>query len=153
MPVRAVPRRARTLLNACWSALTVAVLDPGGHMAEDGVLRRQRIIAFHDEELAAVGVGPGVRHGQHAAFVAGLIQRRVGLDLVVEFTAPRAHAAAAGALGVAALQHEAFDDAVKRHAVIVTVLGKQTKIFHGLRRIFGQKLDFDRAVIGGHHGM
>ena len=53
-----------------------------------------------DEELAAVGVGAGVGHGEFA----GLLEAVCGaLGFVSELVAGAAHA---GAFGVAALDHE-----------------------------------------------
>lgn len=76
--------------------------------AEHGVLRRQLGVLVDHEELAAVGAGPGVGHGQGAARVEdgllrlGVVRRvLVGGVFVGELVA---RAARAFALGVAALQ-------------------------------------------------
>ena len=64
--------------------------------------------------------GPGVGHGQRAELVAA--RRR---QLVLEAVAG---AAPAGALGVAALEHEAGDDAVEDDAVVVVVAGQHHEV-------------------------
>src|SRR5829696_1682622 len=81
-------------------------------LAEDGVLavepgRRH----LGDEELGAVGVGPGVGHGQ----VAGTVEAVGPADLVLELVAG---AAPAGAERVAALDHEVGDDPVEDRPLI-----------------------------------
>jgi len=64
-----------------------------------------------DKELAAVGVGPGIGHGKHARL--GVLELRV--KLVGEFVA---RTAAAGALRIAALDHEVGNHAMKNGAVV-----------------------------------
>src|SRR5215212_3706325 len=71
-------------------------LHASAHPAEDRVLAVEpgRGVGGDDEELAAVGVGPGVGHRERAA------DDLVVVDLVLELVA---RAAGAGALGAAAL--------------------------------------------------
>ncbi len=80
--------------------------------AKDGVVagepRRGR---NGDEELAAVGAGAAVGHGQLAGLVE-LVRRALGL--ILEAVAGSAHA---GARRVAALDHEVGNHAVKDGAV------------------------------------
>src|SRR5262245_19342872 len=42
-------------------------LHPFGHPCEDDVIRSQVIVLMHDEKLTAVGIGPGVCHGDDPA--------------------------------------------------------------------------------------
>ena len=109
---------------------------------------------MENEKLAALSVRPRVGHRNEAAFVteAILIERRILHDLIGKFPAPRALAAAPVALRIAALNHEAFDDAVKRQPVVVTALGQEAKIFRGLRRIRDEQFEFDDALVGFEHG-
>ena len=105
------------------------------HLAEQAVQRRQADAARagDDEELAAVGVRTGVGHRHRADLVAaGLGQ------LVVE---PVAGAAGAGAGRVAALAHEAVDDAVEDHAVVVVVEREEDEVVDGLRGAGGVERD------------
>ena len=94
-----------------------------------------------DEELRAVGARAGVRHREDAGAV--VLERRV--ELVAELVA---RAAGAGAGGVAALGHEALDDAVERDAVVVAVAGEEDEVVDGVRRLVGEQLDDDVAVVG-----
>src|SRR5271168_3048295 len=87
---------------------------------EDGVLAGEPAgVGDGDEELAAVGVGAGVRHGELARSLE-VVGRTLGF--VGELVAGAAHA---GAFGVAALNHERGDDAVEDGAVVKvrTLLG------------------------------
>ena len=78
-----------------------------GHRAEDGVLSvKPRGGDVGDKELAAVGPGSGVGHGEDAGFVVLEFRRALVLEAI-------ARAAAAGAGRVAALDHEVRDDAVE----------------------------------------
>src|SRR5690606_8409355 len=69
-----------------------------------------------DEELRAVGARAGVRHREQVAAV----ELQLGVELVGELVA---RAAAAGAGGVATLDHEAVDDAVEDRAVVERTAG------------------------------
>ncbi len=100
--------------------------------------RRQR-----DEELTAVRVRPAVRHAQHAR--ARMFQRRV--DLVGELVAVDGAAAAAGAGGVAGLEHEVRDYAVDGGVVVVAALGEGGEVFAGLG--WGVRLGGRKDGMGG----
>jgi hypothetical protein len=103
-------------------------LEPLHHLAEEGVLRRQADAgaAADDEELAAVRVGPGVRHRDRPDLVAAGSRELVGEGVP--------GAAGAGPLRVPALAHEALDDAVEDDAVVVVVPGEGDEVVDRLRR-------------------
>jgi hypothetical protein len=64
-----------------------------------------------DEKLRAVRIGTGIRHRERA--------RRVVAEFVVELVVEGVSGTAAASLGgVAALNHEAFDDAVEGNIVV-----------------------------------
>ena len=65
------------------ASIVVTTSPPADHGAEEGVLRRQAhpVGSADDEELAPVGVGPGVGHGQRSDLVAArarAARRRTG---------------------------------------------------------------------------
>ena len=95
-----------------------------GHLAERGVLLVEvRSVHVHDEKLAAGGVRiHGAGHGQHAAGVLEVVLEAVARELALDAVARAAHA---GAGRVAALDHEAGDDAVEDHAVVKDVYKRQ----------------------------
>ena len=102
---------------------------------------------MHDEELASVGIGTRIRHGHDATPITTLVQGRVSLNLVGERSSPIAFSASAVATRISALNHEAFDDTVERHSIVVTMLGQQAKILHRFGRILFEELEFDRTPI------
>ena len=111
-------------------------VQAAGHAAEAGVVVRQaRGVARDDEELGAVGVRAGVRHRDRAGRVA------VARQLVVEGVAG---AAAAGALGVAALDDEVPHDAVEGEPVVEALAGEEDEVVDGDRR--APRLEGDRDV-------
>src|SRR5215207_7743824 len=84
-----------------------------GDLAEDAVIRREtRSCAGDDEELAAGGAGrlvAGFRHGNYAGAVGGARRDAVARGV--------AGATRAARRGIAALDHEAGDDAVEDRVV------------------------------------
>ena len=81
------------------------------HLAEDRVAEVEVRRGRHgDEELGAVRRRAGVRHGEQERPV----ERQVGVELVAELVA---RAAGPVTDRVAALDHEAVDDAVKDESV------------------------------------
>ena len=91
-----------------------------------------------DEELAAIGAGSGIRHGKHARLVA----QRVALELVREGVTGTA---AAGACGVATLNHEVRDDAVKGYAIVIAFVGKEDEVVDGIGSIAREEIQDDVA--------
>ena len=83
---------------------------PENRMSSIQVPRRGQ----RDEELASIGVGPSVRHAEDSGCGVG----ELGDDFVGESAAVDGGAAAAGAGGVAGLDHEVADDAVAGDGVV-----------------------------------
>src|ERR1017187_4039292 len=108
-PVLPVAREGHNLLRH------ILPFDP---LAENRVLagepsrRRQR-----DEELRAVGVGPGIGHGEFARLVE-FVRRALGLVFKLISRSARARA-----LRIAALNHEVGNHTVKNGSVIEAVFG------------------------------
>ena len=133
------------------------------HFAENGVPagepRRGR---NRDEELAAVGVGAAVGHGQ----LAGLVEAvRRALGLILEAIAGAAHACARR---VAALNHEVGNDAMEDGAVeeLVGRLGARAgmgpfllafrqfdEVLHGDGCVRFEEADDDLAFSGIERGV
>ena len=105
-------------------------------------------------QLTPVGVLTAVGHAEDAS--ARVLQ--AGVDLVGKLAAVDGGAAAAGASGVAALDHKVGDDAVEGAAVVVAALHERLEVFAGARRVVGVQLDGDVAHggleddAGGHGG-
>lgn len=95
-----------------------------------------------NKELAAIRVRPGIGHAEHAG--AGVPQGRV--DLVVELVAVDGGAAAAGAGGVAALDHEVGNDAVEDGGGVVAATDEGGEVVAGLGGVSGVELDGDGAL-------
>ena len=128
-------------VSPCLVALTTSW--PLSHFAEDGVFAVEPIgHDVGDEELAAVGAGAGVGHRERS----DLVLVRIAFELVFEAIAG---AAAAGAGGVAALDHEVGDDAVEDGAVVEFVAGQEDEVVDGLGRFLGEQLADDFAARSG----
>jgi len=151
-------------LLLCLRAVAAVGLDRGDlidhihalrHLAEGGVLAVEELaVLMHDEELAAGGVG-GLRsgHGQNAALVREVVLHAVELEFALDAVAGTAHA---GAVGAAALDHEAGDDPVEDEAVVKALVRKGDEVAHALRRLFGIELGDDLAAVfhgERHHGI
>ena len=93
-----------------------------GDLAEDRVaVVEEGCGRAGDEELGAVGIGASVCHRENAG--------RAVAELGVEFIGKLvARAAAAGFGGIAALEHEALNDAVEGDVVVVSPAGEIEKI-------------------------
>lgn len=100
-----------------------------------------------DEELAAVGVGPGVGHAQDPR--ARVLELQGPGDLVGELVAVDGGAAAARPRRVAALHHEARDDAVEDRLVVVAAPRQGLEVDARLGRVGRVQLDGDRALPAG----
>ena len=109
------------------------------NLAEHRVLAVQPVgLDVGDEELAAIGVGAGIGHGQHATLM---------LHTVVGFVLEAvARAAATGAFRAAALDHEIGNHAVEAEAVIEAALGQVDEIGHGQRGLLRVQFNLDGAA-------
>ncbi len=70
----------------------------GGEFAKDGIAGGEAVVLVHDKELAAIGVGASIGHGQRAP-VVGTFDR-----LIVKFVS---WPASTRASGIPSLDHEA----------------------------------------------
>ncbi len=115
-----------------------------------------------EKELAAVGVGAGVSHGQFAGRIE--LMRRV-FSLILKSVAGTAHAIARG---VAALNHEVGNHAMKNGAVVELARGlgargrmrplfgafrKRNKVSHGDGRLCLKQANGDLAFVGVEDGV
>lgn len=96
-----------------------------------------------NEELASIGVGATVRHAEHTS--ASVFQR--SMDFVLELLAIDGATAPASASGIAGLDHEVGDDAVKNNVVVVSSLGKGREVLAGLGRMIVVELDDDGTLL------
>lgn len=122
----------------------VGGLDTLDDLAKGGVLAVQMGgLLHHNEKLAAGGVGIiGPGHGENALVVLEVVLEAVGGELTGDLVA---RAAGAGAVGVAALDHEAGDAAVEDEPVVKTGLDQGDKVVDGVGGDLGIEL-------GGHLG-
>lgn len=97
-----------------------------------------------NEELTAVGVGPGICHAQHAR----TRMFEVGMDLVSEFLAEDGAATATGTGGIAGLDHEIRDDAMDEDVVVVAPGGEGGEILAGLEGWSASGEDLEGIVAG-----
>ena len=111
---------------------------------EDGVLAiKVRGGAVGDEELAAIGAGTGIGHGEDA----GLVVAQVAFAFVLKVVS---RAAATSSRGIAALHHEVGNDAVEGDSVVVAPARQIQETGTGDRGIGGVKGDVNIAL-GGFH--
>ena len=122
----------------------VGGLDALDNLAEGGVLAVQMGgLLHHDEKLAAGGVGIiGPGQGENALVVLEVVVEAVGGELAGDLVA---RATGAGAVGVAALDHEAGDAAVEDEPVVKTGLDQRDEVVDGVGGDLGIEL-------GGHLG-
>ena len=102
-------------------------------------------LLHHDEELAAGGVGGhGAGHGQHAPVVDQVVLEAVSGELPLDGVAGAAHA---GAVGAAALDHEAGDNPVEDQAVVVALLDQADEIVDRVGGHVGVELRLHDAAV------
>ena len=132
-------------------------------MAEKRVVLIKCVVGLlGDEELAAVGVGAGVGHGQ----AAGLVEVQIWIEFILKLIAGVSQA---GSRRVAALNHELRDDAMEGGAVVerlvvlhflgrgvgpvLSALGQGDKVGHRFWGLLLEELTGDAAHRGIHdHG-
>ena len=117
----------------------------GRYLAEGGVLAVQVLgVGVHDEELAARGVGGGgTGHTENAPLMLQVVLHAVEEELALDAVARAAHS---GALGAAALDHEAGDDPVEDQAVIVIVVTQVDEVVNALGGLVRVQLALDNAA-------
>ena len=126
---------------------------PLDELAEGRVLAVEETgIAVADKELAAGRIGMvRARHGEDAAHVRLVVELR--FDLMTRAArAPKMLLGVVFGIGIAALNHEAFDDAVKRRAVIKAGLRELLEIFDMFGRDLRPEFEDDFAGAGGKDG-
>ena len=133
----------------------VGALHAIGHLAERGVLAVQMgCSGNHDEELASGGVGvAGPGHGQHAPLVDQVVFKAVGGKLALDAVA---RTSGTGALGIAALDHEAGNAAVEGQAVIEALLNEGNEVVHRVGGLAGVELGLHHAAalhLNRHNGV
>ena len=121
-------------------------IHAGGDLTESGVLSVQVLgVRMHDEELAAGRVWRGrTGHAQNAPLVLQIVFHTVEEKLTLDAVAGAAHT---GALGAAALDHEAGNDPVEDQAVIVIVIAQVDEIADTLRGFVRVQLTADDAAV------
>ena len=107
-----------------------------GDLAEDRVRLRELVVVGHDEELAAVGVRPRVRHGQRPALV---------LQIVVELVGERVARSAEALPGrVPALDdRRVLGHAVERQPVEEALLGQEVPAVDGAGCLVDEQIGLD----------
>ena len=103
-------------------------------------------ILMHDEELAARAVVRAALScpGDNAAGVLQLVIKAVCRKFALDAVAG---AAGAVAIGVAALDHKAGDDAVEGEAVVEALTGEVAEIANALGREIGVELKLDNSAV------
>lgn len=114
--------------------------------AKGGILAiQEQIVGVADEELAAGGIRMhAAGHGNDAAFMAEGIIESIAAEFAFDGIA---RSTGADAIGVAALDHEALDDAVERQAIIKAFRDEICEVFRGVGGGFVIELDFDVAQV------
>jgi len=110
-------------------------------LAEERVVLVERVVGgLSDEELAAIGVGAAVGHGE----AAGAVKVEGWIDLIVEGVA---RVAGTGAGGVATLDHEVGDDAMEDGAIEVALVVHELLGFR-VGPVAGSFSELDEVVDG-----
>merc|ERR1712230_8009 len=95
-----------------------------------------------EEELRGIRVLALVGHGHDTAAVV----RQGSFELIRESFPPGRGPAAAGAGGVAALDHEVLDVPVEADALVVAAFGELDEVPHGFGRVFGIEFKIEITV-------
>lgn len=112
-----------------------------GDFAKDGVFTiEMRRRAVRNEELAAIGRWSAIRHGKNAGFRmfergSKFIDKRI------------ARAARAGAVGIAALDHEIGNDAMELQSIVITPGRQVQKICDRDRGLISEKGEMNVAFV------
>ena len=116
-----------------------------GHKAEDRVFSvKVRGRHVGDEKLAAIGAGACIGHGENT----GAVVLESALHFIFEAVSGTA-AACSG--GIAALDHELLDHAVKSNVVVEATFGEVQEIRNRQGCLGGLQGCFDVAFVGGEN--
>lgn len=120
-------------------------IHPIGHITENGVFA-VKVGCGHvgDEELASIGPWAGIGHGENT----GAVVFEPSVDFVFKAVAG---SAAAGAGGIAALDHELLDDAMEGEAVVVTALREIQEVGDGNGGFRWLQSGFNRPFAGSEN--
>lgn len=115
------------------------------------MVQEVNVFTMDDEELGTDGVGHhGLCPTEGAAHVG-----EARIVLVADGGARAACSVTTGTVTVgevAALDHEARNDAVERSAIVLALLGQFDKVGCAFADAFFEKTQFHHAVVGGHNG-
>ena len=144
----------KTSLRAFAPLMSLCLVGVAGDLAEHGMFAVEPVGGHvGDEELAAVGAGAGVGHGQDA----GAVVAQFGGALVGESITG---SPGAGAKGATALDHEVVDHPVELQPVVEAALRQIDEVCHRERGPVGEQVDVDGALVGlddgfqvGHGGL
>lgn len=141
-------------LHVLYPLERTTLLRPQQHLPKHGVLPIQMLRFFQrDEELTRIGAWAFVRHAQDAA--PGMPQRRS--DLILEVLPVDGDAAfgneavfcvSGGEGGVAALDHEVFDDTVEGRVVVRAGSAQGKEVLGCVGDGFAEDLELDVAMGG-----
>src|SRR2546423_2792545 len=137
----------------------VVLVDPAHHVLSlahlpehgvDAVEVRLRRVA--DEKLAAPRVLAGVRHGERARHVLVDVLVRLALDGVARPAGADAPLPGLG-VGIAALDHEVGDHAVKLGSVVEARVGELLEVGDRARHLVGEQVHLDTTPGGLEYGL
>ena len=101
-----------------------------------------------DEELAAAGVLPGMRHREGSRGVLVGVEVGLALDLVARPTGADPRVGRILRERIAALNHEVRDDAVEAGSIVELAVGQLFEIADGARHLGVEQLGLDGALAG-----
>lgn len=109
-------------------------LNSFGHTSKDSMLVvKPRARYDCDEELRSVGIGSSIGHRQDVRSVEPVL---LWSEFVLKHASPNGLASSAVTLGASCLVHEAFDDSVEDHTIVVVFLHQFDEVFTGFRAVF-----------------
>src|ERR1051325_8085588 len=126
---------------------------PLAHLSEhrvDGVGVRLRGVT--DEELAAAGVLRGGGHGERTGHVPAHVLVRLALDGIARPAGADPSLAGLG-VGIAALNHEVGDHAMKPGSVVEPGIGELLEVGDRAGRLVGEQVHLDAASGGLEYGL
>src|SRR5256885_2442403 len=126
---------------------------PLTHLSENGVdsieVRLRRVT---DEKLAAPRVLSGMRHGERPRHVFVDVFLRLALDRVARPAGADASLPGLG-VGIAALDHEVGDHAMKSGSIVEARVGELFEVGDRARHFVGEQLHLDATLAGLEYGL